>query len=179
MKTWITSDTHFGSQRTLEFSKRPFSSVTEMDRVMIENWNKLVQPIDRVLHLGDFGNIDRRTDLNGHITLLCGNYEDDYEFEVLENVFNKVIPRFKYYTTIGPNSEPYELVHEPSKAKARRFVLYGHIHEKGMIKKNGLNVGVDCHHFKPIDWSTIVFYKEAILKHYDNEVFCSSCGRED
>jgi hypothetical protein len=40
-----------------------------------------------------------------------------------------------------------------------------------MVRKNGLNVGVDCHNFTPIDISTVLFYKEAIEKYYDYEVF--------
>lgn len=31
MRIWFTSDTHFGSERTLRLSKRPFNSVEEMN----------------------------------------------------------------------------------------------------------------------------------------------------
>ena len=41
-KIWFTSDTHFSSERTLELSKRPFRSVEEMDKILIENWNSVV-----------------------------------------------------------------------------------------------------------------------------------------
>ena len=40
-----------------------------------------------------------------------------------------------------------------------------------MVKRNALNVGVDCHNFAPISLDEILFYRNAILKHYDNEVF--------
>jgi hypothetical protein len=40
-----------------------------------------------------------------------------------------------------------------------------------MIKPYGLNVGTDCHNFKPINEETILFYKNAIEKHYDDNVF--------
>ena len=55
-KIWFTSDTHFSSERTLELSKRPFKSVEEMDKILIENWNSVVGQNDTVYHIGDFGN---------------------------------------------------------------------------------------------------------------------------
>ena len=51
-KLWFTSDTHFGSKRTLELSKRPFDTVEDMDSQIIENWNKAVGKNDTVIHLG-------------------------------------------------------------------------------------------------------------------------------
>ena len=39
---FYTSDTHFGSERALNLSKRPFNTVEEMDWKLIENWNKVV-----------------------------------------------------------------------------------------------------------------------------------------
>ena len=75
-KIWYTSDTHFGSERTLELSKRPFKSVEEMDNTIISNWNKVVAPEDYVFHLGDFGDYERVKELNGKIVLVKGNYEN-------------------------------------------------------------------------------------------------------
>ena len=40
-----------------------------------------------------------------------------------------------------------------------------------MVKKNGLNVGVDCHNFRPINTDTVMFYRNAIEAHYDENVF--------
>jgi calcineurin-like phosphoesterase family protein len=51
---FFTSDTHFGDHRTLNIWKRPFTSVAEMDSLMIERWNAAVAPGDEVWHLGDF-----------------------------------------------------------------------------------------------------------------------------
>ena len=72
---FFTSDTHFGSQRALELSTRPFDSVHEMDWTMIERWNKIV-PVDAVVyHLGDFGDPTILKYLNGFVNLVTGNYE--------------------------------------------------------------------------------------------------------
>ena len=40
-----------------------------------------------------------------------------------------------------------------------------------MIKRFGLNVGIDCHNFKPIDLDTVLFYDNALKNFYDEEVF--------
>lgn len=63
--------------------------------------------------------------------------------------------------------------HEPSKCnkESNWFNLYGHIHGRQMIRHYGMDVGVDCHHFRPVSFDDVLFYKEAIEKHYDNEVF--------
>lgn len=57
---FFISDTHFSHARILEFESddgRPvrsgFSSVEEMDEAMIERWNSVVGPKDKVYHLGD------------------------------------------------------------------------------------------------------------------------------
>ena len=54
MSTFFTSDHHFGHAKIIEYCKRPFSSVEEMNQVMIDRWNEVVGPDDHVYHLGDF-----------------------------------------------------------------------------------------------------------------------------
>ena len=43
--------------------------------------------------------------------------------------------------------------------------LFGHIHEKAKVKRCGLNVGVDGHHFYPVSQEEVEFYLYAILHH--------------
>ena len=40
-----------------------------------------------------------------------------------------------------------------------------------MVKRFGINVGMDCHNFYPIDMQTVLFYHNGILHYYDYEVF--------
>lgn len=54
MTWWFTSDTHFDHANVIEYCKRPFSNVEEMNEAMIRNWNKRVMPEDTIFHLGDF-----------------------------------------------------------------------------------------------------------------------------
>ena len=53
MRSWFTSDTHFGHSRILAYAHRPFANVDEMDEALIRNWNSVVGERDDVYHLGD------------------------------------------------------------------------------------------------------------------------------
>lgn len=50
--------------------------------------------------------------------------------------------------------------------------LFGHIHEKCKIKRFGVNVGIDNHHYYPMSIEEVVFYLYAIIRYYDEDVFC-------
>lgn len=175
-KVWFTSDTHYGANRTLELSRRPFSSTEEMDDYMIEHYNKLVQPNDICYHLGDFGDYEKVKYLNGKVILIMGNYErkdcevnyggDILSFKryLMDLGFHAVYENYSWYKN-------YKLVHEPSKHSTKHFTLFGHIHRSVQAKRFGLNVGVDCNFFRPIDIETVEFFKTAIEEYYDEEVF--------
>lgn len=191
-KIWFTSDTHFGSERTLNLSKRPFKSVVEMNETIINNWNSVVDKDDIVYHLGDFGDYDYVKELNGNIILICGNYEmkDIKEYKInlgfiqhlLDLGFYDVlidgIEFISYHSVwFGYDGKMHQLnmTHEPSKLPnvymKNGFSLFGHIHGLQKVKRRGLNVGVDCHNYYPIDLDTVMFYKKGIEEFYDNEVF--------
>jgi len=42
MKIFITADHHFHHKNIIEYCKRPFKTVEEMDNVMTEKWNRKV-----------------------------------------------------------------------------------------------------------------------------------------
>lgn len=187
-KNWFTSDTHFGSERTMTLSKRPFDGVSEMDNTIIENWNKVVGKNDTVYHLGDFGDYEKVKELNGRIILILGNYEiadveadlDDFEdtyeaeckFEehLLSLGFGEVWINDGYFNN-GTTLRGIRLTHKPTDCEKTRFNLFGHVHKLSMVKNFGLNVGTDCHNFYPIDEDVVLFYKKAIENFYDEDVF--------
>lgn len=84
---WFISDTHFNHTNILSFKDnngdklRPFSSTEEMNETMIENWNKVVKPQDKVYHLGDVIFGDKKdfdgilSRLNGKKRLVLGNHD--------------------------------------------------------------------------------------------------------
>lgn len=177
---FFTSDTHFGEERTMQLSKRPFSSVEEMDWEIVKQWNAAITDKDTVYHLGDFGNPKMLQHLRGErINLLPGNYDTEPIISRLEGMDNRI-------TIIESNDQitldniDFNLIHAPEEGQGKfegdYFFLFGHIHKLQMVKKNGLNVGVDCHTFKPLDANTVLFYQNAIANHYDSNVFMDKCS---
>lgn len=157
-----------------------------MNWSMIEKWNTKVPPKAIVWHLGDFGDISFLKYLNGDIRLVCGNYEirekenkgldiPDFIDELKDSGFSQVYLVGTDTTIEIPEKEEITvtLVHEPLKSPIKGYTLFGHIHGRQMIKKFGLDVGVDCHNYTPISTEDVGFFLNAISKgYYDEEVFC-------
>lgn len=182
-KTFFTSDTHFGSEKILNYSFRPYKNIEEMDKDLVRKWNKKVCSQDVVYHIGDFGNYDMAGKLNGKIVLILGNYEkrdlkenyngnfQAFKQMLLEKGFNDVIENGTY---VQLDKEKAYLIHEPLKCKKDIFNLFGHIHEKCRCKKFGLNVGVDCSNYEPLSLQEVLVVKNAIQNYYDENVFCTT-----
>ena len=174
MAVWFTADTHFSFQRALEHSKRPFPDVLSMDSILIKYWNDRIAKDDIVFHLGDFGDYEIASFLNGQIVLIPGNHERaDKSFINYHNCFHEIA---QDKTTLDYNGYLITMAHEPSLVRDTQIDkthinLFGHLHKLCMIKPYGINVGVDCHNFEPIDFETILFYHEQLLTYYDDEVF--------
>ena len=187
-RVWFTADTHFSSERALELSKRPFRTVQEMDWTMIQRWNDVVRPMDYVFHLGDFGDGWPLYYLTGSINFIEGNDERDGKSssgELLASLhpYNHITicPQI---TTLNVISSKYEedgsvvliLGHKPTdvlkELKDGQFGVFGHIHGIQLVKPFGIDAGVDCHNFTPIDADTILFYRNAVRKgFYDQDVW--------
>lgn len=80
-RKFYISDCHFGDKGVLEFDKRPFKSVEEMDEMMIWYWNSRVTNDDDVYILGDFSWRSSKdpswylSRLNGKKYLIKGNHD--------------------------------------------------------------------------------------------------------
>lgn len=83
---FFTSDTHFSHANAINFLNydgsrmRPFDTWKEADEKMIENWNKVVKPTDKVYFLGDLAFNKNEADkimprLNGKKCLIKGNHD--------------------------------------------------------------------------------------------------------
>lgn len=63
MDYYFISDPHFGHKNVLEFEKRPFSTVEEMDQAIIDNVNYTIKKKnDIVFWLGDMFFLQRVLD---------------------------------------------------------------------------------------------------------------------
>src|ERR1041385_7153975 len=89
---WFISDHHFFHENILKFVGddgariRPeFATVDEMNWYMVDRWNSVVKPQDKVWHLGDvaFKTTERADEidhllsqLHGHKRMLVGNHDN-------------------------------------------------------------------------------------------------------
>lgn len=183
-KDWFTSDTHFGAERTLELSKRPFKDVFDMDMTLISNWNKNIHKNDIVYFLGDFGNFDVLDVLNfKKLYFVLGNYETKEldkslkelsKYKNVECVFNDEL---KYISLKG---NEYVLRHEPLNPNGENynsdlFYAFGHIHGRDQYKRNGIDVGIDANKYNPIDSEMLDWMYDAVTKYVDDNVFTEYC----
>ena len=172
---YFTADTHFGEERKIFSSRRPFDTTDEMDQTMIHNWNKIVSKDDIIFHLGDFGNYEMVEKLNGRIYLILGNNErkdidsNKITLDKLKELFYNVIEDDIIYRNF--NNLNIAMMHKPENYDKSCFNLFGHIHGRQMIKPFGIDVGVDCHHFRPISIDDILFYKDAMENYYGKNIY--------
>lgn len=162
---WITSDHHWFQESILKFEDdsgnlvRPqFSSVDEMDEFMIERWNSVVKPYDKVYHLGDFFVGDRnkflelRKRLHGKINLIIGNH-DDLDFMVNSKAFNKVqfwrkLPEFGLLLSHVPQHKE-TLYHYHTQSYLKN--VHGHIHQNDAYEEHHVNVCVEKTNYTPVN----------------------------
>ena len=131
-RNFYIADTHFGHNNILKYDNRPFMSVDEMDRVLIENWNNVVTPDDRVYILGDFSwyGKDKTAEildaLNGIKILVVGNHD-----RIPANLSGKFAAKYDYLE-VNDNGKTVILSHYPMPFWNKQFYdsihLYGHVH---------------------------------------------------
>lgn len=157
---YFIADTHFGHENIIAYENRPFDTVEEMDRVMIENWNTVVKAEDEVFVLGDFSfyGKDRTTEicrkLNGRKILVMGNHDTNEPDYYKECGFQQVNP---YPIIIN---EFWMLSHEPLYINSNMPYanLYGHVHSNPIYadySKQSFCACVERIDYTPISFSNI------------------------
>lgn len=161
---FITSDSWFGRQQILQIAKRTsFSSIEDMNKQLIKNWNSQVRKKDIVFHLGNFAwdphtarNVLRK--LNGEIHFLIGNADDALlevytDFDNITILEDQIIelPQFDsvicHYPLDVWNGKESGTIH-----------FHGHTvfsHKTDLRISNRINVCTDYWNYSPIKFSTI------------------------
>ena len=176
---YLTSDTHFSHKPEFLWGPRNFSSVKEMNEVIVERWNNMVKSDDIIYHLGDMAltdTVDAITyikKLNGFIWWIRGNHDSlskvkeitkecknvslisnpEASWATMFKYNNKIMCYLSHYPTLTAN---YDEKHFSQHVIA----LHGHTHSK----TNFLNpanpfmyhVGVDSHNCTPVHIDEII-----------------------
>src|SRR5690348_13012574 len=164
LDTWLISDTHFGHKNIIKYCSRP----QNCDRLMIDNWKRLVDPNDTVLHLGDLVMTGQNGwkynaeifNLPGHKYLLKGNhdrgtntyYKRQFNFEVVGKSLDG-----NYWLSFEHNNRRVILSHFPwSRGREWHVNVHGHIHNNGYsaealrMNKDHRNISVEVMNYEPV-----------------------------
>lgn len=132
---YYISDLHFSHFNIIRLDNRPFKSVEEMNKTLIDNWNGAVGKEDTVYILGDFcwlkedEWINILKQLNGNKVLIRGNHDLKGMSQQLRKMFQDV----KDYKEVKDNCKRVLLSHYPMPFYRGDYNndiihLYGHIH---------------------------------------------------
>lgn len=153
VKTFLISDLHLNHRNIIRFCNRPFRSVGEMNRVLVDNWNKTVGKDDVVYFLGDLCCKNHSywlNRLNGNIVFIRGNHD---------RFFNTIL-----YEKLRYDDKEMLLIHDP------RFVdgfggrvIHGHKHNNNTtnfplinFKNKTVNVSCELIDYTPISFDRII-----------------------
>lgn len=162
---FVISDTHFNHNNIIKYCNRPFANAEEMNDFMVEQWNSVVKPGDKVYHLGDvyMGGARGYTEnllghrLHGHKRLILGNHDNGKD-QILQKTFEKIdvwrmFPEFGLLLTHVP-------VHESSLFRGstgneqnppKLLNVHGHIHDKKSPTEDHRCVCVEHLNYKPVN----------------------------
>lgn len=153
-RVFFTSDTHFNHKNIIEYCKRPFKDVEEMNNTLLNNWNEVVPKDGIVFHCGDFalgGASAWKTitpQLNGKIHLILGNHDGKNFREGYREYFESVQEQLT--VTIGNKliyltHFPLLCYHGAWGTEANCWNIHGHVH---VCKNKEANSGKDFERMK-------------------------------
>ncbi len=168
-QVWFSSDWHFCHYNVIKLNNRPFSSLEEMEGVIIDNINIQIKPKDILILGGDQFYKDRSNRVLEYFNRIkCENIymiPGNHDHTIIKNLSSlRNSGRFKaieYEFHLLIDGQPISLSHYRmeswNKSHYGAWQLYGHHH--GMrghdIPNKRLDIGVDCWDFKPISFDFV------------------------
>lgn len=157
MKTYITSDLHFGHANIMRFCPesraRYNGDVDYMNEAMVAEWNAIVTPDDTVYILGDVAflptarAVNYMQRLNGTKILVEGNHDRK---ALHDPVFRSCFKEVHKYLDINYNGTKVVMFHYPiaewDQMHRGSVHLHGHLHgnTSGMEKYRCRDMGMDA-----------------------------------
>lgn len=149
MTIWLVSDTHFGHENIIGYCGRPFANAAEMDEAMVERWNAVVKPSDKVYHLGDVAmkkaHLDIVKRLHGKKRLIRGNH-DIFDTKDYLNVGFQEVLGVRVLDNMLFSHFP---VHPDSLGRFKANV-HGHIHQQPAPEGAYVNACVEWTNYTPV-----------------------------
>ncbi|MBI2938456.1 MAG: 2'-5' RNA ligase family protein [Thaumarchaeota archaeon] len=174
LETYFISDLHLDHGNIIRYCARPFvgRDVSEMNRVLINNWNRTVGNTDKVYFLGDltFGR-DRKPSsywwprLKGEKYFVKGNHDDNSVAGISYDkisIWDEKEKETKYFAVVHePNEMPDEIRKWVDTNNA--WVIHGDKHNNNVRdypfingEKKTINVCVEVVDYKPVSLSFLL-----------------------
>lgn len=160
---WISSDWHFGHANIIKYANRPFSSVEEMDEIMIARHNALVKPHDKFYCLGDIAfrrEVMERIlpRLNGKKRLILGNHDlEDMSF------YGRYFEKVMGWRQLKEGGVFMVLSHVPLHKQGFDYRddrpavnVHGHIHDKRIDDPTYINACMEWTDYGPRNLDSLI-----------------------
>lgn len=163
---YYTADLHFGYAPVISATARPFADVSQMDEILIENWNRVVSDNDTVYLVGDAGGhntpfpAQQLSRLRGHKHLIRGNHDSCLsEQQRFLDYFETVTD----FLEIDDGDRHITLCHYPLVYIQSGCMIHGHLHntKKEIFRilqdlPRVLNAGVDINGYRPVTLQELI-----------------------
>lgn len=163
---YFTSDLHLGHDSIIDLCGRPFSSVEEMDEVLIANWNARVTNADTVFVVGDliFKNKRPAEDylrrLKGRKRLVVGNHDRKWMGDVDLSCFFESVDALLEVDVCGRHVTlcHYPMMSWSHMGRESSLHAHGHIHNSRdgaywpllRTMERALNASVEVNGYMPV-----------------------------
>lgn len=145
---YFISDPHFGHSNILKFERNEFKSIEEHDAFIVASINKVVTKFDTLYLLGDIGELENVTKLNGKKILIMGNHDKLAKYKY-EEVFDEV------YDTPIYLSKRIVLSHIPIPTPPGVLNVHGHLHGSILNSDNHMNLSAMLINYRPISMKVL------------------------
>ena len=171
---YFTADTHFGHANVLNFTERPYRSIEQMNRALVNNINSRVGLRDELYILGDFGyklGIQEQAAIREaifcrNVHLVLGNHDHKWDTPGWDKVF--ILERDICQVKLSGGRRficcHYPMVDWPGLSRGS-IHLHGHIHSRPSYNEWNremrllrYDVGVDANDMAPVSEEEILAF---------------------
>ena len=145
---WLITDTHIGHRNIIKYCDRP----NNCDRMILENWKKLVKSTDTVIHLGDVAwsdeHLQKVLKLPGKKILVKGNHDNKSTFYYMDAGFTLVVSSM----LMSLNGMNVLFSHQPIFDHTADINIHGHQHDlhREDMTKLYLPLAIETMGYRPI-----------------------------